>query len=243
MRLKKNPDADLENKRGLFFEIGLLVILLLTLLVFGIGSKNKPKHSPILVSDDIAHAPIELIEIPDFAPPKEIVVQPVGKVILPVVADILTVVNNDEVINLEINSSDLTLAENLEPEQDIDTDDDSAWDEEILDEDTPVIMAAEAMPMFDNGDLNAFRRWVAAQFQYPEKARERTLQGVVSVEFYVEKDGSVTGVSIVSSPDRLLADEVLRVVSESPRWIPGMREGKPTKFKYLMDVDVRLTRR
>lgn len=245
MQLKKNPKADLEDRRGLFFEIGLLASLLLAFLVFGLGSKKRPdKGTSILYENTEFHAPIEFIEMPDFSPRKEIVPVSPQKVTVPVVADILTVVGNGVNLSIEIDSAGLTVAEETqEAVEDAGENTEDQWLEEVIEEDTPVIMSAESMPLFDNGDLNAFRRWVASRFNYPEKAREQTIQGIVTVEFYVDRDGRVTDARILSAPDPLLGNEVLRVVSESPDWAPGMREGRAVKFKYIMDVDIRLTRR
>ena len=94
----------------------------------------------------------------------------------------------------------------------------------------------EIKPKFQEGDANKFARWVNEQLQYPEEAREKKLQGRVTLQFVVEKDGSVTGVRVLRGIDPILDEETMRVVSLSPKWTPGYINGKPVRIVYNFPV-------
>ena len=94
----------------------------------------------------------------------------------------------------------------------------------------------EIKPKFQEGDANKFARWVNEQLQYPEEAREKKLQGRVTLQFVVEKDGSVTGVRVLRGIDPILDEETMRVVSLSPKWTPGYINGKPVRIVYNCPV-------
>ena len=68
-------------------------------------------------------------------------------------------------------------------------------------------LIVEKMPSFRGGDLNDFRAWVQEHLQYPAEAVERNIQGRVVVTFTIEKEGSVSNILVLQSPDKLLADE------------------------------------
>ena len=106
-------------------------------------------------------------------------------------------------------------------------------------EDPPFIVA-ETMPLFEGGDLLKFRQWLQTQVRYPAKAIEQQIEGRVVCSFVVERDGSVSNIMALQSPDRLLTDEVRRVLANSPGWTPGMQKGKTVRVKYIVPVDFRL---
>lgn len=106
-------------------------------------------------------------------------------------------------------------------------------------EDPPFIVA-ETMPLFEGGDLLKFRQWLQTQVRYPAEALKKQIEGRVVCSFVVERDGSVSNIMALQSPDRLLTDEVRRVLVNSPRWTPGMQKGKTVRVKYIVPVDFRL---
>lgn len=99
-------------------------------------------------------------------------------------------------------------------------------------------IVAEQMPRFEGRDLPAFRQWVQEQIRYPEQAQGA--EGRVIATFVVGEDGSVEAVRIIASPHQLLSDEVHRVIAASPRWTPGMQQGKPVRVKYALPIEFRL---
>lgn len=101
-------------------------------------------------------------------------------------------------------------------------------------------LVVEQMPMFQNGGLEEFRKWIMEQVRYPRMAMEEGIQGRVVVTFVVEKDGSVTPGEILQSPDQSLSDEVIRVLKSSPKWIPGKQGNRNTRVSYTMPFDFRI---
>ena len=106
-------------------------------------------------------------------------------------------------------------------------------------EDPPFIVA-ETMPLFEGGDLLKFRQWLQTQVHYPAEALKKQIEGRVVCSFVVERDGSVSNIMALQSPDRLLTDEVRRVLANSPRWTPGMQKGKTVRVKLVVPVDFKL---
>lgn len=106
-------------------------------------------------------------------------------------------------------------------------------------EDPPFIVA-ETMPLFEGGDLLKFRQWLQTQVRYPAEALKKQIEGRVVCSFVVERDGSVSNIMALQSPDRLLTDEVRRVLANSPRWTPGMQKGKTVRVKLVVPVDFKL---
>ena len=104
----------------------------------------------------------------------------------------------------------------------------------------PPFIVAETMPLFEGGDLGKFRQWLQTQVRYPAEALKKQIEGRVVCSFVVERDGSVSNIIALQSPDRLLTDEVRRVLANSPRWTPGMQKGKTVRVKYIVPVDFRL---
>ena len=104
------------------------------------------------------------------------------------------------------------------------------------DEDQP-LMKAEILPSFQGGSLDGYQHWVESQIEYPKKLREKGVGGRVTVEFVVEKDGSVTFSKILQSPHELFSAEVERVMKSSPKWSPGKQRGEPVTVKMQMKVN------
>ena len=102
-------------------------------------------------------------------------------------------------------------------------------------EDTPFIKV-EKMPTFQGGDLNKFRNWVQSKIQYPKEAMDKGIKGRVVCSFVVEKDGSLTEFDVLQSPDKSLADEVVRILKTSPKWEPGEQLGEKVRVKYTVPI-------
>lgn len=93
----------------------------------------------------------------------------------------------------------------------------------------------EQNPAFPGGD-EAYLAFLAKNIKYPETSRNNGAQGTVYAAFIVEKDGSITDIEILESPDSAISKEVERVLKLMPRWKPGMQGGKPVRVKYSVPV-------
>ena len=95
--------------------------------------------------------------------------------------------------------------------------------------------SVEQMPGFLGG-LEAFYKFLAQSIRYPATAFENNIQGKVVVQFIVEKDGRLTNFKILRSVGGGCDEEAIRVLSSSPRWLPGMQANKPVKVYYIVPI-------
>ncbi len=201
MEIKKSPKADLQNKRGLLLEIGLIVALALVIAAFA----YTPKEHRI-EQVDLNYGPVDeqIVEITrqDQKPP-----EPPKKVEVKVIADLLQVVTNETKIATDINFAEFD--EDTEVLQQVEV------KEEIIEDDQP-FLTAETMPSFQGGDLNTFRKWVQDNVRFPQIALENGISGRVVLSFVIEKDGRLTNIQVLMTPDRSLSEEAIRVLNKSP---------------------------
>ncbi|MEZ3440298.1 energy transducer TonB [Alistipes muris] len=225
MEIKKSPKADLQNKRGLLLEIGLIVALALVIAAFA----YTPKEHRI-EQVDLNYGPVDeqIVEITrqDQKPP-----EPPKKVEVKVIADLLQVVTNETKIATDINFAEFD--EDTEVLQQVEV------KEEIIEDDQP-FLTAETMPSFQGGDLNTFRKWVQDNVRFPQIALENGISGRVVLSFVIEKDGRLTNIQVLMTPDRSLSEEAIRVLSKSPKWSPGKQRNQVVRIKYTLPVDFRM---
>jgi TonB family protein len=93
----------------------------------------------------------------------------------------------------------------------------------------------EAQPQFPGG-LQAFGQYLGGSIKYPYMAAVNRTQGKVMVAFVVERDGSLTDVRAIRSPSALLSQEAVRVVQNSPAWIPGYQFGRKVRVSYTVPI-------
>ena len=100
-----------------------------------------------------------------------------------------------------------------------------------------IVYFVDVPPVFGAGDLH---QWLSNQMRFPTPALEQGIQGTVFVQFVIERDGSVTDVQVVRSPDLLLTREAERVVRAMPRWTPAKRGMDYVRFRFTLPVHFRL---
>lgn len=226
MEVKKSQKADLENKKTLFMEIGMVVSLALVIIIFSVSQREKLIE--IMDTGGLGDE-VEVIDVttenqPETTP--EIQQQTVS-----VATDILNVVRNDTKITTKIEFSSFE-DENivLKPIE--------IKNEEI--EEETVFLTADKMATFQGGGLDKFRNWVQARLTYPELARDNNIQGTVTVSFVVEKTGAVSKIKILATPDATLSDEAIKVISKSPKWEPARQRDVPVRLSYTMPIVFKL---
>lgn len=109
-------------------------------------------------------------------------------------------------------------------------------------DDDKFYVTVDEMPTFLGGDINTFRNWVQQQVRYPADAMKRNIQGDVVVKFIVGKDGLIesSNLEVLSSPDAMLTDEVMRVLRQSPAWSAGRHDGKNVRVSLALPISFRL---
>lgn len=101
----------------------------------------------------------------------------------------------------------------------------------------------KAPTFFKGNEATFLKKWVYTYLKYPEVPMKMGIQGEVIVEFIIEADGTLTNVRIARGIDDYLDDEVIRVVSVSPKWTPGMIGDRKVRVKYSLPVEFRLKKR
>jgi protein TonB len=224
MEAKKSPKADLENKKTLFIQVGLVIALVLCLLAFNwtTGQKNDSVFEG-MTEQAIEEEQIPVTEElpPEQAPPPEVTV-----------TDLFEIVQDDVVLTNEVSFDDDETTEDKVVE--IYAPVSLQAEEEATEEEVFVIV--EDMPKFKGGDINKFREWVQKRVRYPELASENGIQGRVYITFVVETSGLVSSVSVTRSVDALLDEAAKEAVEASPKWEPGMQRGRPVRVRYSIPI-------
>ena len=224
MEIKKSEKANLENKKLLFVEIGLIISLLIVYIALEWTSKETQTavledNTEILVEEEIISTNMETPPPPPAAPK------------IPVLSDQIDIV--DDEIELE---DDMFM--NLEDDASLGVEimDYVEVEEEVVEEEAIPFQLVEEKPSFQGGDANQFSKWVNSRLVYPEIAKENGVQGRVTLQFTVEKDGSVTKVRVLRGVDPSLDKEAVRVVSMSPKWKPGKQRDRAVPVTYTFPV-------
>ena len=224
MEIKKTPKADLENRRTLFTEIGLVVALLVVWGAFSYSTKEKAVAS---LGENT-----QVVEVEDMVPiTQETPPPPPETPKIPVLSDQIDIVEDD--IKVEDNFMSLEDDANLGVEI---MDYVEEVKEEVVEEEAIPFQLVEEKPSFNGGDANEFSKWVNSKLQYPEIAKENGVQGRVTLQFTVNPDGSVSNVKVLRGVDSSLDKEAVRVVSMSPKWKPGKQRDRAVKVTYTFPV-------
>lgn len=227
MESKKSPQADLENKKVLFFEIGML--LALGALLFALEWKTSVKEvsSFIVVEDpkieeEIIPITQQMMKPPPPPPPA------------PKLTDLIDIVEDETTINEELELVDIE--DTSDNKTELTVEDIGTYGEEDTGE-AEIFQVVEDMPTFPHGSV---QKWIAQNVKYPVIARENGIQGKVYVQFVIEKDGSITDVKVVRGVDSSLDKEAVRVVSMMPKWKPGRQRNKPVRVSYTLPINFQL---
>ena len=228
MEIKKSEKASLENKRLIFVEVGLVAALLVVYAGLEISTRAQEVavlqgNTQIAGDDDVCVVPLETPPPAPQAP------------VLPMLSDELDIVDDDVTVDLDFQSLDDT---------DVPVDIREYIQQEVVQEEVEeeVIFAinVDEKPTFNGGDANEFSKWDNSRLVYPEAAKENGIEGRVTLQFTIDKDGRLGDVKVLSTPDETLAQEAVRVVSSSPKWKPGKQRDRAVKVSYTFPVIYKL---
>ncbi len=227
MELKKNPQADLAQYRGLFLEIGMILSLGAVIAAF----TYTPREIEVIDEPIIFTGAVEQ-QITEVTRQEQKVATPPKKVEVRVISDLLQVVTNDT----QVEMSEIDFEEFEEFSEIVHT---TAAKGEVIVDDTPV-MFAETMPGFMGGDINTFREWVMQRVKYPDVARDNGISGRVVLTFVIEKNGKLTNIEVLASPDKSFSDEATRVLNMSPMWTPARQNNQAVRLKFTLPLDFKI---
>jgi len=220
MEKRKTPKADLESKRGLFLQIGLVFTLAVVLVAF--EWRTYDRDLGIEINRDVLEDDEMIIQTehppppPPPPPPQEIITE------LIIVDDDVEV--EELIIDVEVDEREFIaewVAPTIEIEEEVESDE--------------VFVIVEDLPGFPGG-IEAMHRFLQQNIRFPAIAREAGIQGTVFVTFVVERDGSITNVRVLRGIGGGCDEEAVRVVSMMPRWEPGRQRGRPVRVQFNMPI-------
>ena len=235
MEQKKAPHADIEQRRTTGFLLGLIFVLALFYVVLEWNS--TPRHDDIdpLDLSELMHES-ELVPMSNEETVSQLQErQQVEKAEqLHIVDDEVELQEPDETLEGE-GDDDETLLNELQQEED-----DKALAALDVDPNNPLnFHVVEDLPQYPGGAVE-FMKWLTKTLRYPQKARDQKKQGKVVAVFYVEKDGSITGLKVTQSLSPECDREAMRVLAMMPNWKPGIQHDKPCRTKVCIPIVFKL---
>ena len=219
MEVKKSPKADLERRKGIFFEIGLVAALAILFLAFEWKVSTNVEEEFMTVAEPTMEEEVipitqQMLKPPPPPPPA------------PKLTDLIDIVEDDTDIEEQLEIEDVEAdVENREVQN---YDYDGEYDPDATGEDD-VFVTVEDMPVFPGGDIT---KWINKHVKYPMIAQENGVQGKVIVQFVVGKDGTVGDIKVVRGVDSSLDQEAVRVIKSMPKWKPGKQRGTAVKVSF-----------
>ncbi len=240
MKPKKNPKADLNRDSGLFFVIGLTIVLFITWRALEYKSYDNTTEAIIIahMAEPDLDEEVPLIENIKLPPP---VAPPVAPAVIEIVEDA------EEIEESVILSTETD--QNATVDAPIIAVDDIVFDE--VEEDITIPFAViEDVPIFPGCEKGTkdqqracFQRkvqeHVVKNFKYPPIAVEMGIQGKVYVQFIIDEKGYITNIK-TRGPDKLLEKEAQRIIASLPQMMPGKQRGRAVKVPYSIPVSFKL---
>jgi len=247
MELKKNPNVDPRRNSLLYFQVGLVAILLLSYIGIELKSEDPKAETDLgfvtdnLVVDD-EETIITLPPVQKLPPPP------------PPAPEVIEVVKDE--IKLEEKKIETTEVEENKPvvvvkASDVGSTggDYSDIDEELpfaVIEDVPLFPGCENVPKEQRQQCfqEKINKHVQKYFNYPERAAESQTQGRVSVQFVIDKQGNITNIQTrfagKGADGDQLEQEAKRIIEKIPKLTPGKQRGEPVKVKFAYPITFRL---
>ncbi|CDF78173.1 TonB family protein [Formosa agariphila KMM 3901] len=237
MKAKKNPNLDIGRNSSIYFAIGLNLMLFFTWQSLEYKSFDKDDIAiEILNIETEYEEDIPIVKLPEVAPP------PVAEVVS---ESILIAENTEEIIETVIESTESNQAMAIEAQQpsiEIEAVQVEEVEEEVevpfaLIENIPVFPGCENLSKSENKKCfqDKLNEHIANNFRYPQSALDLGIQGRVSIMFFIDSDGQITGIRS-RGPDEALKHEAERIIRLLPKMTPGSQRGKPVKVSYALPI-------
>ncbi|MBF1590988.1 MAG: TonB family protein [Prevotella shahii] len=236
MEIKKTHSANLENKRVTNYLLGLVVVLSFLFVGLEYNSQSRTFNLDDELPDDIFEEMEVLPEVeknemvsaakPTAAPS---ITTKIKAVDTPVTLPEKVNMRNEE----EEEGNEATRQQNETPTTAIE----QPVPEPIADDNKPRIV--QQMPEYPGGIVE-FMKWLQRTLRYPPTAQQQGIQGSVMVSFIVNVDGTITEQKVVRGVNEELDAEALRVISNMPKWKPGLDKGKPCRTLFAIPIVFKL---
>ncbi|MBP1646426.1 MAG: TonB family protein [Bacteroidetes bacterium] len=232
MRTKKTPKANLENKKALFIQFGLIIALSIT--IFAFEYRSYEQKDPVFISREVVDVIPDIVSItqeePQLQKPEEISNPKTTE---------FDVVDDNIVIKNEWNMNDILGNENIATTFKkivIETPEETLKDGE--DEIFKIVEDEAEFP----GGYEKLQEYLSQSIKYPKPALETGAEGTVMLTFVVEKDGSITDIKILRDAGSGLGEEAIRVVREMPKWKPAKQRTKVVRQQFNLPVKFKLNK-
>ena len=231
MQIKKSPKANLETRRGMFLQIGLVLAISASLLAFEWKSYEKSATDlgtmELAIEDDEV-IPVTQREIKPPPPP-------------PPPPEIIQIVEDDVEIEveLEIEETDSDEDEIIEIEEE--EEDDEVFNFAVV-EDKPIfpgcedVSKEERYTCFQQGIMKHIRN----NFKYPAIPKEMGVSEKIFVQFVIDKSGRITKATVVRGEDKHLRKEALRLVNSIPKLQAAKQRGKSVPCSFTVPINFKL---
>ena len=233
MQPKKNPEADLNKNRNLYFVIGLSMVLGITwgAVEYKTYDRQLNFDGVNMLEDDEDDVPItEQLKTPPPPPPP------------PHPAPEVTEIVEDE------EEVEETVIESTESDEEMIIEDIVVEDDfEDIDvpfaviEDVPIFPGCERVAKSQRRTCfqDQMNKHIRKNFRYPDIAQEMGIQGRVYVNFIISKDGSITNIRM-RGPDKNLENEAARIIGRLPKMTPGKQRGRAVRVPFSIPITFRL---
>ncbi|WP_281723320.1 energy transducer TonB [Hoylesella shahii] len=236
MEIKKTHSANLENKRVTNYLLGLVVVLSFLFVGLEYNSQSRTFNLDDELPDDIFE---EMEVLPEVE--KNEMVSAAKPTAAPSITTKIKAVDTPMTLPEKVNmrneeeeeGNEATRQQNETPTTAIE----QPVPEPIADDNKPRIV--QQMPEYPGGIVE-FMKWLQRTLRYPPTAQQQGIQGSVMVSFIVNVDGTITEQKVVRGVNEELDAEALRVISNMPKWKPGLDKGKPCRTLFAIPIVFKL---
>lgn len=225
--VKKSPKANLEKQKGMYILMGLVLGVSLIFFAFEWSTETSKLDENILIQDVLAEEEIEITRRDPTPPPPPPPPEPQAPEII-------------EVVEEKVDTRIEVKTEDDQSQRQVQTYSPPPPPKPTVEKETEeIFVVVEVQPEYKGG-YAAMMKFLNDNIRYPVIAQENGIQGRVTCNFVVEKDGSITDVQVVRGVDPSLDREAVRVIQQMPRWSPGKQRDVAVRVRFTLPVVFRL---
>ncbi|MEN1785139.1 MAG: energy transducer TonB [Bacteroidota bacterium] len=236
MKPKKNPEADLSRNSGLYFVIGLTIVLFATWRMLEHKTYDTQEDFVnVLNVEEVMDEEVPITQMQITTPPPP----PAAPNVIEIVEDVEDIT---ETIIESTESSQDTFVEDV-----VISVDEVAVEEEEEDihvpfsiiENVPIFPGCESLSSESERKAcftQKMQEHIQKHFNYPKTALEMRISGKVFIQFEIDTKGQVSNIQ-KRGPDHLLEKEAVRIIAALPTMKPGMQRGRPAKVRYSIPIN------
>jgi protein TonB len=237
MQVKKNPKADLNRNSGLYFVMGLTIVLFLTWRALEYKSYDNVQQEIVQLIDT---------ETLDEEVPKTEIIRTTPPPPPPAAPEVIEVIEDTEEVEETIIESTETSQDAVVAEIDLDASDINVEEEEeeivvpfAIIEEVPVFPGCENATDKKACFNEMIQKHIQKKFMYPKTAEELGIEGRVFVQFVIGQDGSIGSIK-TRGPDPSLEKEAKRIIASLPQMIPGRQRNRAVSVPYSIPINFKL---